>query len=190
MAPAWSTDRAELGCGQCLSFMCRMLGDCAVAIQREKEIVLTPEGFRRFEEELNRLTTVTRQEIRSRLRDTKPTSDEGEDAAYDSAKVEQAFVEGRIQELREILTRARILSPEEVRTDEAHLGSRVRVTNLSSGRQISLKLVSPLEATPERSQVSTESPVGEALLGRRPGDVVDVRTPAGVAQYRVEEIGA
>ncbi|HHX42202.1 MAG TPA: transcription elongation factor GreA [Armatimonadetes bacterium] len=161
-----------------------------MAVQREKEIVLTPEGFRRFEEELNRLTTVTRQEVRARLRDTKPTSDEGEDAAYDSAKIELAFIEGRIQELREILTRARILAPEDIRTDEAHLGSRVRVTNLSTGRELALKLVSPLEAAPERSQISTESPVGEAILGRRPGDTVDVRTPAGTAQYRIEEIRA
>lgn len=170
--------------------MYRTLGDCVVAVQREKEIVLTPEGFRRFEEELNRLTTVTRQEVRARLRDTKPTSDEGEDAAYDSAKIELAFIEGRIQELREILTRARILAPEDIRTDEAHLGSRVRVTNLSTGRELTLKLVSPLEAAPERSQISTESPVGEAILGRRPGDTVDVRTPAGTAQYRIEEIRA
>jgi len=167
-----------------------MLGDGDATMQKEKEIVLTPEGFQRFEEELNRLTTVTRQEIRSRIQDTKPTSDEGEDAAYDSAKLEQAFVEGRIQELREILTRARVLNPEEIRTDEAHLGSRVRVTNVTTGRVVSMRLVCPLEAAPERSQVSTESPVGEALIGRRAGDMVEVRTPAGVAQYRVDEIGA
>ncbi|NLC59281.1 MAG: transcription elongation factor GreA [Armatimonadetes bacterium] len=157
-------------------------------MQKQKEILLTAEGYRLFEEELNRLTTVTRQEVRARVRDTKPTSDEGDDAAYDSAKVEQALVEGRIQELREILTRARILSEDEIRTDEVQLGSRVLVTNLTTGRQVNLKLVSPLEAAPERSQISTESPVGEALVGRQPGEVVDVRTPAGVAQYRIEQI--
>lgn len=157
-------------------------------MQREKEILLTAEGHRRFKEELDRLTTVTRQEVRDRVRDTKPTSDEGEDAAYDSAKVEQALVEGRIQELREILTRARILEESDIRTDEVHLGSRVRVTNLTTGRQMSLKLVSPLEASPERGQVSTESPVGAALVGHQPGEIVSVRTPAGVAQYRIEEI--
>lgn len=157
-------------------------------MQKQKEILLTAEGYRLFEEELNRLTTVTRQEVRARVRDTKPTSDEGDDAAYDSAKVEQALVEGRIQELREILTRARILSEDEIRTDEVQLGSRVLVTNLTTGRQVNLKLVSPLEAAPERSQISTELPVGEALVGRQPGEVVDVRTPAGVAQYRIEQI--
>ena len=112
-------------------------------MQKQKEILLTAEGYRLFEEELNRLTTVTRQEVRARVRDTKPTSDEGDDAAYDSAKVEQALVEGRIQELREILTRARILSEDEIRTDEVQLGSRVLVTNLTTGRQVNLKLVSP-----------------------------------------------
>lgn len=157
-------------------------------MQKEKEILLTADGYRRFEEELNRLTTVTRQEVRARVRDTKPTSDEGDDAAYDSAKVEQALVEGRIQELREILTRARVLEDADIRTDEAHIGSRVVVTNLTTGRQVTLKLVSPLEAAPERSQISTESPVGEALVGRQPGEIVDVRTPAGVAQYRIDQI--
>lgn len=154
----------------------------------QKEIILTADGRQRLEEELTRLTTVTRQEIRDRLRDTKPTSDEGEDAAYDNAKAEQAFVEGRIMELREILTRARVLRDEDIRTDEVQLGSRVRVTNLTSGREMNLRIVSPLEASPERGQVSNASPVGEALVGRRPGDTFQVRTPAGVAQYRVEEI--
>lgn len=154
----------------------------------QKEIILTADGRQRLEEELIRLTTVTRQEIRDRIRDTKPTSDEGEDAAYDNAKAEQAFVEGRIQELREILTRARVLRDEDIRTDEVQLGSRVRVTNLTNGREMNLRIVSPLEASPERGQVSNESPVGEALVGRRPGDIFQVRTPAGVAQYRVEEI--
>ncbi len=154
----------------------------------QKDIILTSEGFRRLEEELSRLT-LTRQEVRDRVRDTKPTSDEGEDAAYDSARTEQAFLEGRIQELREVITRARILSAEEIRTDEVQLGSAVRVTNLSTGREIHFRIVSPLEASPERGQISTHSPVGEALVGRRPGDTVAVRTPAGVAQYRVDEIG-
>jgi transcription elongation factor GreA len=153
-----------------------------------KEIVLTAEGYRRFEEELNRLTTVTRQEVRDRVRDTKPTSDEGDDAAYDSAKIEQAFVEGRIQELREILTRARILNEDEVRTDEAQLGSHVRVSNLTANREMRIQLVNPLEASPERGQISTESPVGVALLGRKPGETVEVVAPAGVIRYRVEEI--
>ena len=106
----------------------------------QKDIILTSEGFRRLEEELSRLT-LTRQEVRDRVRDTKPTSDEGEDAAYDSARTEQAFLEGRIQELREVITRARILSAEEIRTDEVQLGSAVRVTNLSTGREIHFRNV-------------------------------------------------
>ncbi|MDH7569506.1 MAG: transcription elongation factor GreA [Armatimonadota bacterium] len=153
-----------------------------------KDILLTAEGYRRLEEELTRLTTIVRQEVRDRVRDTKPTSDEGEDAAYDSAKQEQAFVEGRIQELREVFTRARVLTDEEIRTDEVQLGSRVRVTNLNSGSEMWIRLVSPLEASPERGYISTESPVGVALLGRKPGETVDVRAPAGVIRYRIEEI--
>lgn len=154
----------------------------------DNEILLTAEGYRRFEEELNRLTTVTRQEVRARIRDTKPTSNEDDDAAHDSAKTEQAFVEGRIQELREILTRARVLEESAIRTDEVQFGSRVRVVNLSTGREMRVCIVSPLEAAPERGQISTQSPVGEALIGRRPGDVVEVLIPAGKAFYRVEEI--
>ncbi|MBI3945368.1 MAG: transcription elongation factor GreA [Armatimonadetes bacterium] len=153
-----------------------------------KDIVLTAEGYQRFEAELARLT-VTRQEVRDRIRDTKPTSDEGDDAAYDSARIEQAFVEGRIQELREILTRARILNEEEISLDEVQIGAQVRVTNLAAGRELRLRLVSPLEAAPDLGRISTESPVGVALIGRRPGDVVAVTAPAGVVQYRVDEIG-
>lgn len=154
----------------------------------DKDIVLTADGYRRFEEELHRLTTITRQEVRARIRDTKPTSDEGDDAAYDDARTEQAFVEGRIQELREILTRARALDDSEIPTDKVGLGSHVRVTNLNSAREVHIHIVLPLEAAPERGQISTQSPVGEALFGRVPGDIVEVRTPAGIARYRVEEI--
>lgn len=191
-----STDHAEEGGDQCsfVSVAQRQLHGGSkwrpsAAMVQEKEIVLTAEGYRRFEEELARLIRVKRQEVRDRIRDTKPASDENEDAAYDNAKIEQAFVEGRIQELREILSRARILKEEEIPTDEVRLGSRVRVRHLGSGREMSLRLVSPLEAWPDRGDISIESPVGMALLGRREGDVVCVAAPVGNVEYRIEEIG-
>jgi len=148
---------------------------------------LTHEGYRRFEAELNYLRKVRRSEVAERLRNA---IDEGgeltENAEYEDAKNEQAFVEGRIQELEILLGNAVIIDdvgPEDI----ARLGSLVTVQE-ENGAPETYHIVGAAEANPREGRISNQSPLGQALLGKRVGDAVEVRTPDGPLTFRVVEI--
>ena len=154
-----------------------------------EDIVLTPSGRRRIESELEHLVTVERHEVADRIRDAITFGDLTENAEYEAAKTAQAFVEGRILDLKRILSNARLLSEDEVSTDRIGVGSMVTVRDLDYGDEWTLTLVSPYEADPDKDRISHSSPVGRALLGRRVGDSVEVKTPGGVTHYEVVQIG-
>jgi len=145
----------------------------------EEEIVLTAEGLRVIEQELDRLVTVDRHEVAERIRDAKDYGELTENAEYESAKNAQAFIEGRILELKRIVAGARILGVDEIRTDAVGLGSKVTVRDLSFDEEFTLTLVSPFEADPDKDRISDVSPIGKALLGHSAGDTVRVAAPGG-----------
>lgn len=153
------------------------------------DIVLTLSGRRRIEGELERLVTVERHEVADRIRDAKNYGDLTENAEYEAAKNAQAFVEGRILDLKRILANARTLTEDEVRTDAVGLGSMVTVRDLDFGDEWTLTLVSPFEADPDKDRISNRSPVGRALLGHRVGETVTVKTPGGETHYEIAQIG-
>jgi transcription elongation factor GreA len=154
----------------------------------DKQTILTPEGLRKLEEELELLKTVKRKEIAERIRASKEFGDISENAEYEDAKNEQAFVEGRIQQLDAMLRTAKVIDNHDGPVDEITVGATVRVKDLSSGEQITYTIVGSLEADPDRDRISNESPVGRALLGRRPGETVDVVVPAGKIRYSILKI--
>ena len=154
----------------------------------EEDIVLTENGRRSIEEELRKLITVDRQEVASRIREAKDFGDLTENAEYEAAKNQQAFVEGRILDLKRILSSARVLSEDEVKTDQVSLGSVVTVRDLDYGDDWTMTLVSAYEADPDRDLISDLSPVGRALMGHRAGDTVQVKTPGGVTCYEITDI--
>lgn len=158
-------------------------------MDQEEEIVLTHSGRKHIEEELERLVTVDRHEVANRIRDAKDYGDLTENAEYEAAKNAQAFVEGRIMDLKRILSGARVLSESEIPTDRVGLGSQVMVRDLDYGDEWSMTLVSPYEADPDRDCISFQSPVGKALLGHVVGDVVQVKTPGGVTSYEIVSLG-
>jgi transcription elongation factor GreA len=153
---------------------------------QEKVVYLTPEGKERFAKELRELLTVRRHEVEDRIRRAKEFSDTVDNAEYDEAKTEQAFVEGRIQELERILSSAKMIE-EPARTDYVRMGSHVKVVD-GDGDEQTYYLVGSQEADPRRGLISNESPIGRALIGKRPGDNVTVVAPGGSFELKVLEI--
>ena len=147
---------------------------------------LTPEGLKKLEEELEYFRTVRRQEVAQRLRAVLEEQDILENAEYEDAKNEQAFVEGRILTLEDILRNVAIIE-EGGPTDRVGIGSRVTVVE-DDGEPETYHIVGSVEADPKRGRVSNQSPLGKALLGHRVGDEVIINVPDGVICFRITAI--
>ena len=143
----------------------------------ERAVYLTREGFKKLEEELEHLRTVKRPQISERIRRAKEFTDTVDNAEYDEAKSEQAFIEGRIQELEGCLASAKIIG-DGPHPDYVDLGSRVKVKD-SDGIEEEYVIVGSVEADPRHGLISNESPVGSALMGKRAGEQVSVSAPGG-----------
>lgn len=154
----------------------------------EKVIVLTPMGLKKIEEELEHLRTVHRREVADRIRESKQFGEFSENSEYEDAKTEQAFVEGRILELKQILLHAHVVEEDEISTDVVGIGSKVRVRDIATKHEWEYAIVGSVEADPEENRISNESPVGEALMDKKVGDVVEVEIPAGKAKYKIIKI--
>ena len=154
----------------------------------EKEIVLTRDGLTRLADELDELKTVHRRGVNEQIRQAKEVGNISENAQYEDAKQEQAFVEGRILKLESMIRNARIISQSDFVADEVHLGATVRVKEAGSGSAHEFTIVGSAEADPKNSRLSNESPLGRALMGRKQGDVLDVTTPRGQMKYKIESI--
>jgi transcription elongation factor GreA len=154
----------------------------------EKQLILTRAGFKRIAAELEKLTTVRRHEVAEHIRDAKAFGTIEESAEYETAKNEQAFVEGRILELKNILQVAQVIDDAEAPTDEVGIGSVITVKDLETDEQWDYTIVGSVEADPDEDRISNESPIGDALMGHKVGDVVDIKIPAGVARYEIMAI--
>ena len=152
-------------------------------------IYLTPDGHRKIEAELQYLTTVRRQEIAARIRDSKEHGEFSEDnSELDEVKFEQAMIEGRIVDLKSVLANGQVLTPADVPSREIGIGSKVGLANTRSKDAFSVLLVSSIEADPDSDRVSTESPLGEAIFGKKKGDKVTVEAPAGRITYEIKSV--
>lgn len=153
----------------------------------DKEVILSPEGKRNLEQELNYLKTVRRREIAERIKAAREFGDLAENAEYDNAKNEQGFVEARILSLENILRHARVASGDGS-GEVVSLGSTVRLREVVSGSTYEFTIVGSHEADPAKKKISNESPVGRALLGQKVGSVVQVNVPMGVVKYEILSI--
>jgi transcription elongation factor GreA len=156
--------------------------------ETEKATILTPEGLRKLEEELEHLKTVRRKEVAGRIKQSKEFGDLMENSEYEDAKNEQAFVEGRILQLEQMLRNARVIDNHGAPPDRVAVGSTVRVKDLASGEEIHYMIVGSAEADPDHDKISNESPVGQALLGKRKGESIEVSVPAGTIRYSILQI--
>lgn len=150
---------------------------------------LTKEGFEKLQDELDYLRTVKRQEVADRLHEAMEGGELIENAEYEAAKNEQAFVEGRIQELEILLATARVIEDEKRRkVDTIQVGSTVTIQE-DGYEEETYTIVGAAEANPREGKISNESPIGKAILNHRAGDSVQVETPDGAYSVRIVKIG-
>lgn len=154
----------------------------------EKEVILTPEGYRKLEEELEELKTVKRREVAERIKQAIEFGDISENSEYEDAKNAQAFIEGRILTLEKMLRNARVINEGDIHTDEVSLGSKVLLKDLEFGDEVEYSIVGTAEADPAQNKISNVSPVGKAILGKRKGEIVEVDVPAGKLRYQILDI--
>jgi transcription elongation factor GreA len=150
-------------------------------------VYLTPEGLESLRQELEHLVTVERTKLADRLRHAIQQGDLSENADYTSAKEDQGFLEGRIQQL-EVMIRNAVIIGESGPSDEVRIGSRVTVIEGGNEEAETFRLVGAAEANPLNGMISNESPLGHALLGHSVDDTVSVETPAGETTFRIASI--
>lgn len=150
--------------------------------------LFTLEGMKKMEDELESLKSIKRVEIAERIKTARGFGDLSENAEYDAAKNEQAFVEGRIMELETLLRNAQVVSEADVPKGLVTVGSVVKLKDAKNNREIEYSIVGSLEADPMKMRISNESPIGQALFGKHLGDVVKITVPAGVFDFEIVEV--
>ena len=153
-----------------------------------KQTIITDEGLRRLEEELEDLKIVKRKEIAEKIKVALSFGDLSENSEYDEAKNEQAIIEGRIAEIENQLKNVRVLDESELNTEVVHVGSKIRIRETGTTQEETYKIVGSTEADPINGRISDESPVGKSMLGHSVGDVVEVLIPSGAVSYELIEI--
>lgn len=151
----------------------------------EKKHIMTYEGLKKLEDELEFLKTVKRKEITEKIKVALGYGDLSENSEYDEAKNDQAFNEGRIIQLETMLKNAEVVDESEISTDKVSVGCIVKVMDYDFDEEVEYTIVGSAEADPMNNRISNESPVGEALLNKKVGDVVEANIPGGVAKFEV-----
>lgn len=154
----------------------------------QKQVLLTAEGLKNLEEELEYLKTVKRKEIAEKIKVALSFGDLSENSEYDEAKNDQAMVEARIATVEAMLKNVKIIDESEINNETVHVGSKVRVKNLTKSIENTYRIVGSSEADPLKGRISDESPVGRNLLGKEPNEIVQIETPRGVTEYQILEI--
>ena len=155
-----------------------------------KEVILTPEGYKKLQQEIEYLSNDKRREVADRIRVAREFGDISENAEYDDAKNEQALLEHRIATLEERLRDARVINKKDVAKDVVSVGSKVKLRDVAAKQTVEYYIVGSAEANPSQNKLSNESPVGKAIIGRKKGETVEVTAPRGSMKYKILEIKA
>ncbi len=155
-----------------------------------KEVILTPEGYKKLTKEIEYLSTEKRREVAERIKVAREFGDIAENAEYDDAKNEQAYVEARIAMLEERLVSARVIQKKDIAKDVVSVGSTVRLKDVDANETIEYHIVGSAEANPAEQKLSNESPVGRAILGKKKGETVEVAAPRGSLKFKILDIKA
>lgn len=153
-----------------------------------KKNILTYDGLKKLENELEDLKVVKRKEVAQKIKEAREQGDLSENAEYDAAKDEQRDIEARIEELEQILKNADVVDETEIDLEKINVGCKVKLYDLEFDEELEFSIVGSTEANSLLKKISNESPLGMALIGRRVGEVVDVEAPSGVMQYKVLDI--
>jgi transcription elongation factor GreA len=153
-----------------------------------KKNILTYEGLKEYEDELQTLKTVRRKEVALSIKEAREQGDLSENAEYDAAKDEQRDIEARIDELEKVLKNVEVVVEDEVDLESINVGCKVRIKDMQLKEEMEYKIVGSTEANSLKGKISNESPVGKALLGAKKGQTVKVNTQVGIIKYKVVEI--
>ena len=156
--------------------------------EENKKIVLTYDGLKKLEDELENLKVVRRKEVAAKIKEARGQGDLSENAEYDAAKEEQAEIEARIITIEKMLRNAEVIDEEEISTGRVNIGNKVKLYDVEFEEEIEYTIVGSAEADPSSGKISNESPLGMALLGHAIGDNVDVDAPDGVLKFKVLDI--
>ena len=156
--------------------------------EHNKYILMTEEGLKNLENELENLKTVKRKEIAEKIKLALSFGDLSENSEYDEAKNEQAMAEARIAEIESILKKAKVIDEHELSTEIVHVGSLVRIQDMADEQEYQYKIVGSSESDPINGRISDESPIGKGLLEHKVDDIVEIDTPGGTCKYRIMEI--
>lgn len=154
----------------------------------EKKVVLTYNGLKKMEDELETLKTVRRKEVAEKIKEARGQGDLSENAEYDAAKEEQAEIEARIVVLEKMLRNAEVIDDDDVSSEIISVGSIVKLYDIEFDETIEYSIVGSAEVDPMHGKISNESPVGKGLLGHKAGETVVIEAPSGEIKFRVEEI--
>lgn len=154
----------------------------------DKKVVLTYEGLKRMEDELENLKTIRRKEVADKIKEARGQGDLSENAEYDAAKEEQAEIEARIAQLEKMLRNAEVIDEEEVSDDVISIGSKIKILDVEFDEELEYVIVGSAEADPLSGKISNESPVGKTLLGHKKGESVMVETPGGETEFKILDI--
>ncbi|MFA4917925.1 MAG: transcription elongation factor GreA [Thermodesulfovibrionales bacterium] len=153
-----------------------------------KRLPITPAGYLKLQEELDRLLKVERPKNIKNISEARAHGDLSENAEYHAAKEQQSFLEGRIQDLKTKLALADVIDPAKISQNKIAFGAKVKVMDLDTDEKKTFRLVGPDEADVKSGRISISSPVGKALLNKEIGDIVNVKAPAKTMEYKILEI--
>ena len=153
------------------------------------KVYLTREKLTELENELHEMKMVGRAEMAAKIAEARGYGDLSENAEYDAAKEAQQHLEFRIAKIEETLSRAQIIDTNNLQTDKVYILSLVKIQDLQTNQIIEYRLVAPEEADFDKNKISVTSPIGNGLLGKKPGDIVKIKVPAGLLEYKIMEIG-
>ena len=156
----------------------------------EKDVILTQTGYEKLKATISELETVKRREVAERIKAAREFGDISENSEYDDAKNEQALLETRILRLKEQLRGARVIDTSDIPKDVVSIGSKVKVKYVDDGETDEYEIVGSAEADPANNRLSNESPVGQAVLGHKKGEVVEVAAPSGSIKLQIVSIKA
>lgn len=153
-----------------------------------RQVYLTREGHKKLVKELNYMKQVRRREISQQIAEARAHGDISENAEYEAAKEAQGLLEKRIHQQESKLSRVRIIEEEQIPNDKVYIGALVELQDLDRGHKLRYTLVAEEEADYSQGKISTSAPVGRGLLGRKEGETVTIKVPAGTLRYQILKI--
>jgi transcription elongation factor GreA len=167
------------------------IGPASLAQKKESvldKVPITPRGYEALKKELSHLMSVERPQVIKAIEEARAHGDLSENAEFEAAKERQAFIEGRVNELHYKLGHAEIIDPDTLPRDRVVFASTVLLANVDTGEDVEYQLVGPDESDIKQGRISVTSPLGRAIIGRKPGDAIVLEAPGGKREYELVEI--